>query len=233
MNDPTSGTSTTAGPAGPTGPAPGPTGRTSAPAGTREAPAGAPAAAPPRWAPWAERAALCVVGDALVLASFGAGGEGGAARSGPTGLVAALALATWAAPPPPLPARRPATWPARLAAQRTTVLAGGSVVLAALGEPSFWQGAAVAVLLIGYLLLVDALGPDRRRPRPAHALAALAASALVLPPAFASTGAQDWSRPVAVLGVVVAAVGVGLALHTRRHLDGEADAVGAGPKRGS
>ncbi|MCG6494047.1 hypothetical protein [Kitasatospora sp. A2-31] len=173
-----------------------------------------------------------MVGDALVLAAAGAGGEGGAARLGPVGLVAALALATWAAPPPPLPARRPTTWPARLAAHRTTVLATGGVVLAALGEPSLWRGAAVAVLLVGYLLLVDALGPDRRRPRPAHALAALAASALVLPPAFAPTGAQDWSRPVAVLGVVVAAVGVGLALHSRRH-PGGADAAGAEPGRGS
>ncbi|GAA2828477.1 hypothetical protein RMN57_03155 [Kitasatospora sp. CM 4170] len=226
MSDPTSGSRA---PAGPTGPSPVRT-------GAGEGPVGRPtAAAPPRWAAWAERAALCVVGDALVLASFGAGGEGGggAARLGPIGLVAALALATWAAPPPPLPARRPSTWPARLAAQRNTVLATGSVVLAALGEPSLWQGAAVAVLLIGYLLLVDALGPDRRRPRPAHALAALAVSALVLPPAFASTGAAEWSRPVAVLGVVVAAVGVGLALGTRRHPDGDADAAGAGPRPGS
>ncbi|MFB7470964.1 hypothetical protein [Kitasatospora sp. NPDC056184] len=169
------------------------------------------------WAPRLERALLRLVADALLLASAGVGAEdGAAARVGPIGVVALLALATWAAPPSPEPPRRPTTWPARLATRRTTLLATGCVLLAAVGEPAVWRGAAVAVLLTGYLLLLDAFGPDRRRPRPAHALAAVAASALVLPAAFADTGAGEWSRPVALLGVLVAAVGVGLALRPRR-----------------
>ncbi|WP_380284602.1 hypothetical protein [Kitasatospora purpeofusca] len=173
-----------------------------------------------RWAPRLERVLLCLVADALLLASAGVGADDGAAARvgpfGPAALLALLALATWAAPPPPEPARRPTTWPARLATRRTTLLATGCVLLAAVGEPAVWRGAAVAVLLTAYLLLLDALGPDRRRPRPAHALAALAASALVLPAAFADTGAGEWSRLPALLGVLTAATGLGLTLRPRR-----------------
>ncbi|MFE7562083.1 hypothetical protein [Kitasatospora sp. NPDC057500] len=168
-------------------------------------------------APWRERALLRLVGGALLLASAGVGADDGAAATvGPAGLVALLLLAAWAAPPPPEPVRRPTTWAARQAPRRPTALAAGCVLLAAPGEPGLWRGAAVAVLLTAYLLLVDAFGPDRRRPNRVHVLAALAASALVLPVALTDTGAGEWSRPVALLGVLAAAVGVGLGLHTRR-----------------
>ncbi|MFE7189795.1 hypothetical protein [Kitasatospora sp. NPDC057541] len=164
-----------------------------------------------------ERILLCVVGDALLLACAGVGADDGAAALvGPVGLVALLAVATWAAPPPPEPERRPTTWPARLATRRTTALATGCVLLAALGEPGLWRGAAVAVLLTAYLLLLDAFGPDRRRPRPAHTVAALAASALTLPAALTDTGAGEWSRPLALLGILTAATGLALALRPRR-----------------
>ncbi|MFE2105112.1 hypothetical protein ACFXAF_04460 [Kitasatospora sp. NPDC059463] len=164
-----------------------------------------------RW----ERVLLCVVADALLLASAGVGADDGAAALvGPIGLVALLAVATWAAPPPPEPERRPTTALARLATRRTTVLATGCVLLAAIGEPGLWRGAAVAVLLTAYLLLVDAFGPGRRRPHRTHALAALAASALVLPVALTDTGAGEWSRPVALLGILAAATGLGLALRS-------------------
>ncbi|MEV6973589.1 hypothetical protein [Kitasatospora sp. NPDC093806] len=158
--------------------------------------------------PWFERVLLCLVGDALLLASYGVGT--------PFVLAALLVLATWAAPPAPEPARRPTTWPARLAAHRTTLLACGCVGLAAVGEPGPWRAAAVVVLLIAYLLLLDAFGPDRRRPRPTHTLAALAAAALVLPAALTDTGAGEWSRPLAVLGILTAATGLALTLRPRR-----------------
>lgn len=177
---------------------------------------GADPAPPPdagRWAPWLERAVLRGTGAALALAAVGLPGSGGASdRFGPAAAVVATGLALWAAPPPDDPPSRTASWPARLVASRTTLLAAGSVVLAALCEPRVWQALAVTVLLTAYLLLLDAFGPLRRTVRPAAAGAAAAASVLVLPVAFAPTGAGEWSRPVALLGVAAAAWGVGLGL---------------------
>ncbi|MFJ4091726.1 hypothetical protein ACIPYS_09100 [Kitasatospora sp. NPDC089913] len=172
------------------------------------------AAAP--WARWTERAALRCTGVALALTAAGVGAADGAAdRFGPAAAVAAAGFALWAAPPPEEPPHRPHSWPGRLVASRTTVLAGGSVLLAALGEPAFGRIAAVAALLIGYLLLVDVLGPQRERARPAHVLAAVAASGLVLCVAFAPTGAGEWLRPIALAGLAVAGWGVARALRPR------------------
>ncbi|MFD9060866.1 hypothetical protein ACFVZ3_05035 [Kitasatospora purpeofusca] len=168
------------------------------------------------WSRWAERAALRCTGVALVLTAAGVGAADGAAdRFGPAAVVAAAAFALWAAPPLEEPPRRPHGWPGRLAGSRGTVLAAGSVLLAALGEPPFGRIAAVAALLIGYLLLVDVLGPQRDRARPAHVLAALAASGLVLSVAFAPTGAGEWSRPIALAGLAAAGWGVARALRPR------------------
>ncbi|MER6397117.1 hypothetical protein ABT263_13855 [Kitasatospora sp. NPDC001603] len=174
----------------------------------------APAA---RWVGWAERSALRCTGVALALTAAGVGGtvDGAVDRFGPVAAVAAAAFAFWAAPPLDEPPRRPHSWPGRLAASRSTVLAAGSVLLAALGEPPFGRIAAVAALLIGHLLLVDVLGPQRDRVRPVHALAALAASGLVLSVALASTGAGEWSRPIALAGLAAAAWGVTRALRPR------------------
>ncbi|MFB7617588.1 hypothetical protein [Kitasatospora sp. NPDC056181] len=168
--------------------------------------------------PWAERAALRATGAALALAAAGPVDDPGGAvdRFGPAAAVIAGALAAAGAVPPVDPRHRPVGWPARLAAGRATVLPAGAVALAALGEPPFWQAAAVAVLLTGYLLLVDAFGSHRRTTGPAHGVAAVVASLLVLPVAFAPTGAGEWSRPVAVLGLVAAACGVGLAFWPHR-----------------
>ncbi|MGY0466513.1 hypothetical protein ACW14Y_40550 [Kitasatospora sp. cg17-2] len=168
------------------------------------------------WSRWAERAALRCTGVALALTAAGVGAADGAAdRFGPAAVVAAAAFALWAAPPLEEPPRRPHGWPGRLAGSRGTVLAAGSVLLAALGEPPFGRIAAVAALLIGYLLLVDVLGPQRDRVRPAHVLAALAASGLVLSVAFAPTGAGEWSRPIALAGLAAAGWGVARALRPR------------------
>ncbi|MFE2727596.1 hypothetical protein [Kitasatospora sp. NPDC059327] len=171
-----------------------------------------PAAGSAPWSPWAgraERAALRCAGLALALTAVGVVGRAGSAAA-----VAAGAFALWAAPPLEEPPRRAHTWFGRLAAARCTVLAAGSVVAAALGDPALVQVAVTAGLLIGYLLLVDLLGPQRDRVRPAHALAALAGSGLVLAVAFAPTGAGEWSRPVALTGLLAAGGGVLLALRS-------------------
>ncbi|MEU9044360.1 MULTISPECIES: hypothetical protein [unclassified Kitasatospora] len=163
------------------------------------------------WAARLERAALRGTGTALALAAAGTGTGTLTDLAGPVCLLPVAAGALWAAVPAPESAA-PTSWPARLSATRTTLLAAGSVLLAALGEPTWWRALAVTVLLAGHLLLLDALGPRRPGIRPAGAAAALTASLLVLPPAFAPTGAGEWSRPLAVLGLATAAVGVGLAL---------------------
>ncbi|MEE1783514.1 hypothetical protein PUR71_11430 [Streptomyces sp. SP17BM10] len=180
------------------------------PVGTTE-PAAPPGAV--RRDPRLERAVLRGTGAALALAAVGLPGGGGATdRFGPAAAVVATGLALWAAPPADDPPSRTASRPARLTASRTTLLASGSVVLAALCEPQVWQAIAVTVLLTAYVLLLDAFGPRRRTVRPAAACAAVAASLLVLPVAFAPTGAGEWSRPIALLGVAAAAWGVGLGL---------------------
>ncbi|MFE5588108.1 hypothetical protein [Kitasatospora sp. NPDC056531] len=158
-----------------------------------------------------ERAALRATGTALALAAAGTGTGTLTDRLGPVVLLPVAVGALWAAVPA-ADGPAPAAWHARLSATRTTLLAAGSVLLAAFGEPSWWRALAVTVLLAGHLLLLDALGPRRPSIRPASAAAALTAALLVLPSAFAPTTAGEWSRPLAVLGLAAAAVGVGLAL---------------------
>ncbi|MBD0690684.1 hypothetical protein [Streptomyces sp. CBMA123] len=165
--------------------------------------------------PGLQRAALRATGTVLALAAAGTGTGTLTDRLGPVCLLPIAAVALWAAVPAPdgpTPTRRLA----RLAATRTTLLAAGAVPLAALGDPSWWRALAVTVLLAGYLLVLDALGPHRPTIRPATAAAALTAALLVLPPAFAPTAAGEWSRPLAVLGLTAAAVGVALALRPER-----------------
>ncbi|WP_399891220.1 hypothetical protein ACGH7X_31015 [Streptomyces sp. BBFR51] len=68
-------------------------------------------------------------------------------------LVCAIAFAAWAAPALD---RRPSVeaiwWSYRLLRHRTTVLAAGVVVIAAFGDPAWWEGACVVGLLVAYLV---------------------------------------------------------------------------------
>ncbi|MEV8125977.1 hypothetical protein AB0P07_18050 [Streptomyces sp. NPDC085944] len=67
-------------------------------------------------------------------------------------LVGAIAFAAWAAPSLD---RRPsvaAGWSARLLRHRTTLVAAGVVVIAAFGDPAWWEAGCVVVLLVGYLV---------------------------------------------------------------------------------
>ncbi|MFG3212998.1 hypothetical protein [Streptomyces tendae] len=67
--------------------------------------------------------------------------------------VCAVAFAVWAAPSLD---RRPSVeavwWSYRLLRHRTTLLAGGVVVIAAFEEPAWLEGAGVVVLLVAYLV---------------------------------------------------------------------------------
>ncbi|MER7581218.1 hypothetical protein [Kitasatospora sp. NPDC097691] len=171
------------------------------------------------WAPRLERAALRATGTALALAAAGTGDGTLTDRLGPVSLLPVAVGALWAAVPAPDASDAsgaPPAWLARLSATRTTLLAAASVLLAALGEPSWWRALAVTVLLAGHLLLLDAFGPRHPSIRPASAAAALTAALLVLPPAFAPATVGEWSRPLAALGLAAAAVGVGLALRPER-----------------
>ncbi|MFJ9455413.1 hypothetical protein ACIRST_10070 [Kitasatospora sp. NPDC101447] len=167
------------------------------------------------WAPRLERAALRATGTALALAAAGTGDGTLTDRLGPVSLLPVAVGALWAAVPAPVgpdASGAPPAWLARLSATRPTLLAAASVLLAALGEPSWGRALAVTVLLAAHLLLLDAFGPRHPSIRPASAAAALTASLLVLPPAFAPATVGEWSRPLAALGLATAAVGVGLAL---------------------
>ncbi|MFE0416548.1 hypothetical protein [Streptomyces tendae] len=67
--------------------------------------------------------------------------------------VCAVAFAVWAAPSlDRRPSVEAAWWSYRLLRHRTTLLAGGVVVIAAFEEPARWEGAGVVVLLVAYLV---------------------------------------------------------------------------------
>ncbi|MFJ9773129.1 hypothetical protein ACIRVF_18130 [Kitasatospora sp. NPDC101157] len=229
-NPPTVGATGPTGPTGRTEPT-GPTGRTAPTAPTGRTEPTGPGGGSARL----ERAVLRGTGTALALAAAGTGPGTLTDRLGPLCLLPIAAGALWAAVPAPN-GPTPVRWAARLSARRTTLLTAGALPLAALGEPSWWRALAVTVLLAAHLLLLDALGPRRPGIRPASAVTALTAALLVLPPALAPIAAGEWSRPLAVLGLAAAAVGVGLALHPRPErpplrppADREPD--GAGPGR--
>ncbi|GAA2565884.1 MULTISPECIES: hypothetical protein [Streptomyces] len=68
-------------------------------------------------------------------------------------LVCAVAFAAWAAPSLDLrPSLESTRWFHRLPRHRTTVLAAGVVVIAASGDPAWWEGACVVGLLVAYLV---------------------------------------------------------------------------------
>ncbi|MBD0421809.1 hypothetical protein H0H10_22075 [Streptomyces sp. TRM S81-3] len=69
------------------------------------------------------------------------------------GLGCAVVFALWAAPPlDRRPTLESARWSYLVPRYRTTVLAGGVVVIAAFGEPAWWERACVAGLLVAYLV---------------------------------------------------------------------------------
>ncbi|WP_051940904.1 hypothetical protein [Phaeacidiphilus oryzae] len=141
-------------------------------------------------------------------------------------LTVLLLVLAWCAGPSR--ARRPVTvsyrwWP-RLVQHRNTVFAVACVLVAAVrggGAPPVALAAADTVLLLSYLVLVDArtAGPvGRRRLRPAALLAGYGASALVLVAASADVGHAGhwWARPLAALAIAGAGAALALTQGLRR-----------------
>ncbi|MEU9591724.1 hypothetical protein ACGF7W_17385 [Streptomyces sp. NPDC048219] len=129
----------------------------------------------------------------------------------------AVAVAAWAAPAVD---RRPALESAHrshaLARHRTTVLACGVVVIAAFGDPAWWERAGVVVLLVMYLVASETWpwrwGRGRARVW-GEALAACAGAGVVLAAAAAPvTGAGFGTGRLIAAGIVagVAVVGGGV-----------------------
>ncbi|MFJ1758378.1 hypothetical protein [Kitasatospora sp. NPDC088134] len=141
-------------------------------------------------------------------------------RHGVPGLLvaaAACAVAWWAAPAVMRrPVRAATGLRGRLAHHRNTVLAAGTVVLAALHRPGPWTAAVCTALLLAYLLLTDARTagpPGLRRPRTRLApVAACTGAAAVLALAFLPATVDGWAPLLAVLALTATAATVALAL---------------------
>jgi hypothetical protein len=120
------------------------------------------------------------------------------------GVIAAVA-GLWAAAPV---VRRPVMDSHRLRDRapryRNTLLAAVSALLAALQSPPVWLMAVQTLLLLGYLVLVDAATAAARSPRAQlnQALCAFGAAALVLLAAVAPVTGGWWGRLVAAVAVL-------------------------------
>lgn len=136
-------------------------------------------------------------------------------------VVGAAAAAWWAAP---MVDARPAStsmrWRTVAARRRTTVLPAATIVVAAATGPPVWLVACIAALLLAYLLVTDpwtaGVTAPSGRPQATPALAAAAASAVVLLAAQAPVAATSWARLPASLAIAATTVCLVLALRTRR-----------------
>ncbi|MFE2278123.1 hypothetical protein ACFXAE_12890 [Streptomyces sp. NPDC059454] len=101
---------------------------------------------------WAGTVPVRVLGVAAVVVAWrpwaAVGGARGAVLFG-----CAVVFAVWAAPAVDRrPSLESARWSHVLLRHRTTVLASGVVVIAALGDPAWWEAAGVVVLSVAYLV---------------------------------------------------------------------------------
>jgi hypothetical protein len=162
-----------------------------------------------------------VLGTALVIASCDPASVLRGARIGILAVVVLAAVAWWAAPMTDArPVRTSARWSVIARERRTTLLAAGSVAVAAATEPPTWTAACVTGLLLAYLLVTDtwtmgATAPRTAR-RPAPALTAAAAAAVVFLIASAPIHSTSWSRLPAALAIGATVTCVALALRQRR-----------------
>lgn len=135
-------------------------------------------------------------------------------------MVMVAAAAWWAAP---MTDDRPLTsnlrWNRVALRRRSTLLAAGAVVLAALTDPPTWLAACVTALLLAYLLVTDAwtagVTAALGRPPLGPPLSAAAACAVVFLVAQAPLAGTSWSRLPAALALGATAVCLGLALRRR------------------
>ncbi|WP_217167442.1 hypothetical protein [Streptomyces sp. AC512_CC834] len=146
------------------------------------------------WRPWA---AVDTAGEAVPLAC-------------------AVAFAAWAAPALD---RRPSAeavwWSYRLLRHRTTVLAAGVVVIAAFGDPAWWEAACVVGLLVAYLVTSETWpwrwGRGTARTWGEAVAACAGAGVVVAAAAVPVTGAGSGLGRVIAAGTV-AGLAVGLVL---------------------
>ncbi|MFI0038080.1 hypothetical protein ACH4NS_21695 [Streptomyces mutabilis] len=133
----------------------------------------------------------------------------------------AVAFAVWAAPSlDRRPSLESVRWSYRLLRHRTTVLAGGVVVIAASGDPAWWERACVIGLLVAHLVTSETWpwrwGRGAARAW-AEAVAACAGAGVVaVAAAVPVSGAGSGLGRVIAAGTVVAlAVAVGGLLRAR------------------
>ncbi|GAA2251943.1 hypothetical protein GCM10010415_09770 [Streptomyces atrovirens] len=162
---------------------------------------------------WAGTVPVRVLGVAAVVMAWRpwvtVGGARGAVLFG-----CAVAFAVWAAPAVD---RRPSLesvlWTHVLLRHRTTVLASGVVVIAASGDPAWWEAAGVVGLSVAYLVTSETW-PWRRGRGAARvwgeAAAACAGAGIVLAAAAAPVaGPESGAGRVVAAAVVVGTLVVG------------------------
>ncbi|MFB6768220.1 hypothetical protein [Streptomyces sp. NPDC056337] len=164
---------------------------------------------------WAGTLPVRVIGSAAVVLAWRPWATVGGARDALL-FGCAVVFAVWAAPAlDRRPTLESARWSHLLVRHRTTVLATGVVVAAAFGDPAWWEGAGVVVLLVAYLVTSESRpwrwgrGTARAwgEAVAACAGAGVVAGASVVPVAGAEFGA---GRVVAAGVVVGLMVGAGL-----------------------
>ncbi|AQS66838.1 hypothetical protein [Streptomyces pactum] len=127
----------------------------------------------------------------------------------------AVALALWAAPSlDRRPSLESARWSHLLLRQRTTVLAGSVVVIAASGDPAWWEGACVIGLLVAYLVMSETWpwrwGRGAARVW-AEAIAACAGAGVVLTASVVPVSGAGFGLGRVIAAGVVVGVAVGVA----------------------
>jgi hypothetical protein len=170
---------------------------------------------------WAGTVPVRVLGVAAVVVAWRpwvtVGGARGAVLFG-----CAVVFAAWAAPAVD---RRPSLesvrWTRVLLRHRTTVLASGVVVIAASGDPAWWEAAGVVVLSVAYLVTSETWpwrwGRGAARVWGEAAGACAGAGVVTAAAAVPVSGLESGAGRVVAAGVVAGTVvAVGGALGARR-----------------
>ncbi|MFD5448171.1 hypothetical protein ACWDTR_19045 [Streptomyces sp. NPDC003470] len=144
----------------------------------------------------------------------------------------AVVCAAWAAPAVDRrPSLESARWSHVASRHRTTVLAGGVVVIAAFGDPAWWERAGVVTLLVAYLVASETWPWRRGRGTVrvwAEAVGACAGAGLVLAAAAAPvTGTGSGLGRVVAAGLVAGLAVAGGAVMGARRWGGRGTEAGA------
>ncbi|MFE0202861.1 hypothetical protein [Streptomyces sp. NPDC058985] len=169
---------------------------------------------------WVGTLPVRVIGSAAVVGAWRPWATLGGARDALL-FGCAVVFAVWAAPAlDRRPTLESVRWSHLLVRHRTTVLATGVVVVAAFGDPAWWEGAVVVVLLVAYLVTSESR-PWRRGRGAARvwgeAVAACAGAGVVAAASVVPvTGTESGAGRVVAAGVVVGLVVGGGMMGVRR-----------------